>query len=596
MTIIRAMRSRFAMLAIAATALIATVAPALAHPHIFIDAKATIVFNDKGEVSGIRHVWKFDEAYSAWSVQGLDTNNDGKITRAETQALADDNMKGLTEYQFYTFAGERGSKDNLKMTSAPNPTIDYDGQRTTLSFGVQFNPPYKIKDTLEVGIDDPEYYVAITFADPSTVTMENAPKGCGVTLEPAKELDPQLADQLYALGPDVTQLPPALETAMRGMQGSILVHCPANAVPSHNAAAPPAPAPRTAVEAVSMLGDAKAVPFSGPPMETMGFNLPRTLLVIWLQDQQKYFYAALTSALAELKADNRAFWILGLISFLYGIFHAAGPGHGKVVISSYVMANERQLRKGVMLSFVSANLQSIVAIAFIVVAAGVLNLTSIAMSAAANWISIGSYAMVALLGLWLIARKLFGWGHGHSHEPAVVDDRRDHKKARQLLYAGAHAGFGGSQGHDAHGHHDHDHDHHDHAEHDHDHHDHAGHDHSAHDHLHVVTAEATRGGWREQLGVVLAVGLRPCSGALVVLVFALSQGVLWAGIGAVFLMGMGTFITVAALATIAVTAKGVARRLLGRRAGAGSALVWWGELAGAILVFGFGVLLVVASF
>ncbi|MDB5563430.1 MAG: hypothetical protein JWN11_2848, partial [Hyphomicrobiales bacterium] len=445
------------MFAIAGAALIAAAAPAFAHPHIFIDAKATVVFNDKGEVSGVRHEWKFDEAYSAWSVQGLDANNDGKITRDETQALADDNMKGLSEYSFYTFAGE-GSDQNLKMTAAPNPAIDFDGQRTTLSFGVQFNPPYKIKDTLEVGINDPEYYVAITFADASEVTMENAPQGCTAGLTPAKQLDPQLAEQLYALGPDVTQLPPTLANAMRGMQGSIEVLCPAIAVPSHNAAAPAAPA--TAVEAVSLLGNAKAVPFSGPPMETMGFNLPRTPFVLWLQDQQKYFYAALTSALSELKADNRAFWILGLISFLYGIFHAAGPGHGKVVISSYVMANERQLRKGVVLSFVSANLQSIVAIAFIAVAAGILNLTSIAMSAAANWISIGSYAMVALLGLWLIARKLFGWGHGHSHKPVVADDRRDHRKVRQLLYAEIDAVPGHpAHFHDAHGHDHHDHDH-----------------------------------------------------------------------------------------------------------------------------------------
>jgi ABC-type nickel/cobalt efflux system permease component RcnA len=388
---------------------------------------------------------------------------------------------------------------------------------------------------------------------------------------------------------------------MRGMQGSIQVHCPAGALPSHNTAAA---APATAVEAVSLLGNAKAVPFSGPPMETTGINLPRTPIVIWLQDQQKYFYSALTSALAELKADNRAFWILGLISFLYGVFHAAGPGHGKVVISSYVMANESQLRKGMGLSFVSAMLQSVVAVAFIAVAAGLLNLTSIAMSAAANWISIGSYAMVALLGLWLMARRIFGWGHSHGHEPAVAKPRHDRNKARQLLYADAHAGFAGAHenrpaplafaqaGEGGNGHS------HDHADHDHHGHDHQGHDHADehHEHLHVVTAEATRGGWREALGVVLAVGLRPCSGALVVLVFALSQGVLWAGVAAVFLMGLGTFVTVAALATIAVTAKSVAQKILGRRAGAGTALVWWAELAGAFVVFGFGVLLVVASF
>ena len=104
-----------------------------------------------------------------------------------------------------------------------------------------------------------------------------------------------------------------------------------------------------------------------------------------------------------------------------------------------------------------------------------------------------------------------------------------------------------------------------------------------------------KGDWREQLGVVLGVGLRPCSGALVVLVFALSQGLLAAGIVAVFLMGLGTAITVAVLASVAVGAKGLAGKLLGRREGLASGVIWWAELLGAMLVFAFGVILLLAS-
>src|SRR5690606_33053209 len=97
-------------------------------------------------------------------------------------------------------------------------------------------------------------------------------------------------------------------------------------------------------------------------------------------------------------------------------------------------------------------------------------------------------------------------------------------------------------------------------EHHHHHHHHDdGHDHA--DHVPVVPPAVTTGHWREQLGVVLAVGLRPCSGALVVLVFALSQGLLAAGMAAVVLMGIGTGLTVSVLATIAVSAKGLARRI-----------------------------------
>ena len=110
-----------------------------------------------------------------------------------------------------------------------------------------------------------------------------------------------------------------------------------------------------------------------------------------------------------------------------------------------------------------------------------------------------------------------------------------------------------------------------------------------------MTPEATSGSWRELLGVVLAVGLRPCSGALVVLVFALSQGLLVAGIAAVLLMGVGTAITVAALATIAVSAKGLARRVGGVDNPVMGTVVWWVELLGAVAVFAFGILLLVAS-
>jgi ABC-type nickel/cobalt efflux system permease component RcnA len=276
----------------------------------------------------------------------------------------------------------------------------------------------------------------------------------------------------------------------------------------------------------------------------------------------------MNTALGSLKQDWTAFWLLGGLSFLYGVFHAAGPGHGKVVISSYVLANESQLRRGVTLSMISAMLQSAVAIGFVLVAAGMLGLTSVAMGEAANWIGIASYAMVALLGLWLIARKVFGWGHSHSHDLA--------DKAHAHLHAH-------DEGHDHQ--HDHGHTHKDHR-----------HGEETHDHVHVVTPQATTGSWREQLGVVLAVGLRPCSGALVVLVFALSQGLLAAGIAAVLLMGVGTAITVAILAILAVSAKGLARRIGGIDNPATAHFMWWVELLGAFAVFAFGILLLIASF
>lgn len=577
-------------LALASAAILGLAGAAQAHPHIFIDAKATIVFNDGGELTSIRNAWTFDEAFSVWQIQGLDTNNDGITSSEEMQDLADENIKGLAEYNFYTSAGETTA--SLPFASMDDGKFAFADNRSTLSFGIEPQGPYRIKDKLEIAIADPEYYVAITFRDGSDITLENAPAGCGVHLEPPRELSPDLQARLYELTPDVTKLPPDLEAAVRGTQGAIVVDC--------SGATPPAAA-STALEAVTQVAEAKpAMPFGGPPPEP-GFKLPRTGFLGWVQKAQEDFYRGLEGALSALKHDWTAFWVLGGLSFLYGVFHAAGPGHGKVVIGSYMLANERQVRRGIGLSFAAAMMQSLVAVVFVGVAAAILGLSSVAMNDAVGWIEKASYGLVALLGLWLIARKLFGWGgHSHDHGPDLMARAHEHLHADEapkhallnertpsfnfrtgLQPAGGPSldAYGRVPG-DAHYGHDHGNDDHEHD----------------HAHHHVVTAEQTGGDWREQLGVVLGVGLRPCSGALVVLVFALSQGILPAGIAAVFLMGLGTAITVSVLAVLAVGAKGFAARYLGAEGKLGGRLVWWAELCGALVVFAFGAVLLLASF
>ena len=257
--------------------------PALAHPHIFIDAKAAITFNDAGQVVAIHNTWVFDQAYSAWSIQGLDTNNDGKFSREELQPLADDNMNGLADYEYYTFAGE-GKDPNLKFSHGSHPTLDYDGKQTTLNFDVALAQPYAIRKSLELSIDDPEYYVAITFHDPSDIQLINAPKNCAIQMEDAKDMPPELADALYALPPDVTKLPPELEQAMRGMQGAILINCPGGSLtgkPAGVAAAAPAvdgaEAPSTALDAArpaSRVGSASRQPAAPAPPAPSGRSPP----------------------------------------------------------------------------------------------------------------------------------------------------------------------------------------------------------------------------------------------------------------------------------------------------------------------------------
>jgi nickel/cobalt transporter (NicO) family protein len=515
--------------------------PALAHPHIFIDAELTIGFDAEGRIATLSNSWTFDTAFSVWMVQGLDVDGDGTVSPEEMQGLADENMIGLADYGFYTYAG-----DGLALQAAGDQRMRYEDNRVTLEFTLDAVAPQAPGARFEIGVYDPEYYVAIAVAEAADVHLDNAPEDCNVHLEPPVPMTPEVEERLYSLGPEVLELPPDLAAAMRGTQGMVVVECG------------PAPAPANALEAANQVGEQRAAPFGGPPPE-VGLNLPRSGFFGWLQQQQRDFYAAMTGALDALRTDWTAFWVLGGLSFLYGIFHAAGPGHGKVVISSYVLANERQLKQGIVLSALSALLQSLVAIGFVLVLAGLLNWTSTALGEAAHWVGVVSYGMVALLGLWLVVRKLFGLGHRH-------DGHHDHAHAHELLYDDV----------DGHGHHH-------------------GHDHD-HGHMHhAVAPRDLRGNWREQLGVVLSVGLRPCSGALVVMVFALSQGLLPAGMLAVLLMGVGTAITVAALATLAVTVKGLASRIGGAESPMAARFVWWAELAGAVAVLAFGVMLLIAA-
>ena len=576
--------------------------PALAHPHIFVDARATITFDDAGQVVSVHNSWTFDEYYSSWAVQGLDTDLDGTVTTMEMQPLADDNMRGLYSYDYYTFAGE--GPGNLTFGLGRDAVMTYVDGRQTLDFEVPLSAPYMIQDHLEIAVNDPEYYVAITFANPDMVKLVNAPANCSASLEDAEPMSDELAEQLYALGPDVTVLPPELAQQMRGVQGSILISCPGGSatgapIPPLAAAEPSVAAdPTTALDAVTQMAEATPTvvttsnrPMGGPPPEP-GLVLPKTGFLGWLSQAQTDFYKAMVASLDALKQDWTGFWVLGGLSFLYGVLHAAGPGHGKVVIGSYVLANEAQARRGVWLSFLSAMLQSLVAIGFVLVAALVLGMTSMAMNDAAHWIGVLSYALIVLLGLWLIARKVFRLGHQHDHHhepaPSMQSLARHHMgQPAHALAAGGPAltnftivegrldAYGREPGHPHYGHNHGDDEHHDHA--------------------HVVMPSQTGGGWREQLGVVLAVGLRPCSGALIVLAFALSQGLLAAGIVAVLLMGLGTAITTGTLAALAVGAKGIARKVAGADNPLTATILWWVELLGAVAVLGFGAVLLLAS-
>ncbi|TPI31777.1 nickel/cobalt transporter [Mesorhizobium sp. B3-2-1] len=340
---------------------------------------------------------------------------------------------------------------------------------------------------------------------------------------------------------------------------------------------------------------------------------PFAHILMWINLRQQEFYRALATAMKAMRQDNSKIWILVGLSFAYGIFHAAGPGHGKAVISSYMVANEVALKRGILLSFVSALLQGLTAILVMLLAYFVLRGTTISMTDAAWFMEIMSFALVTLFGAWLLWRKLgpavlrlFGKGPayslsaahaGHSHAGGHSHGAHDH-----AVHAHSHA----LNAHDVHDHtHSHSHDHHGHGGHDHDHgaHDHAHHDHASGEvcetcgHSHApdpALLSGDRFDWRTAWSAVAAVGIRPCSGALIVLSFALLNGLWLGGLLSVLAMSIGTAITVSALATLAVTAKNWAVYFAGdgRMGNRIHSIV---EIGGAAFVFLFGLLLLSAS-
>jgi nickel/cobalt transporter (NicO) family protein len=298
----------------------------------------------------------------------------------------------------------------------------------------------------------------------------------------------------------------------------------------------------------------------------------------WIFAKQAEFYRQFSGLIRAAKADGSAAWSLMGLSFLYGIFHAAGPGHGKAVISSYLVANEETWKRGVVLSFVSALVQALVAVLVVGIAAALLNATAASMGRAVNVIEILSYSLIVLIGVRLL------WVKGRAFIAAA---QTLHRPAP--LGAAATPPDHGHCTHHAHGHHHH---HHGCEEHD-QHHHHCEDDASAWGHAHAPEPEelAGPGGWKRGLSAVVAVGLRPCSGAILVLVFALAQGLFWAGIASTFVMGIGTAVTVALVASIAVGAKAWAKRFAESRSGYGLLAMRGIEACAAVVIIAFGALL-----
>jgi ABC-type nickel/cobalt efflux system permease component RcnA len=267
----------------------------------------------------------------------------------------------------------------------------------------------------------------------------------------------------------------------------------------------------------------------------------------WIMGKQQQFYQSMSLAIRDIGRGNPVAASLTLIglSFGYGVFHAAGPGHGKAVVSAWLMGNDERLRRGIVIAFMAAFIQACTAVAIVSVLLLAVGAASSMARNVASWLEALSFLLISGLGFWLIWQAVRGPVTRLVRVPA------------NLVPVQALATV--TRSHSAVVHHRH----------------HEGWD-CACGHAHLPSASAVEGSWsfRRALSISLAIGIRPCTGALLVLLFSSAAGLYWAGVISTFVMALGTAITVSVIATLAVGSRHAALAL----AGANSAWLDWTAL------------------
>ena len=290
---------------------------------------------------------------------------------------------------------------------------------------------------------------------------------------------------------------------------------------------------------------------------------------LWVAAEQAGFYRELTTALRQVSESGHAALILVALSFAYGIFHAVGPGHGKAVISSYLLASGDSVKRGVAISFASAFVQALTAIVVVSIGTLLLRVTAVTMTRATDALEIASYGMIALCGVWLLWSRL---KPAEATDPAegtaATSHVHDASCLHNLTFSLDGAGTGTARMA-------------------------TGVSSFSCDCAHAADPAdlATPLTLKSAAAAGFAVGIRPCSGAIIVLVFAIAQQLYVAGIVSVLAMALGTGLTVAALAILTVKAKDVALRLTAGGSNRAVRVLRIVEIAASAAVLVFGVVM-----
>ena len=235
----------------------------------------------------------------------------------------------------------------------------------------------------------------------------------------------------------------------------------------------------------------------------------------WMLAMQRRLLTDMRLAMTAIGGGHTWNGSVGLVSvaFAYGVIHAAGPGHGKAVITSYALANNETVRRSIAVSFMAALVQACSAIAMVLVGTVIFGLTARSLAGLEARLEVVSGVLIACLGLYLLVSRVWRIVRSHSAPPASA--------------------LPSPHGLDC-----------------------------SCDHTHFVQPEDVAGtwSWRSAWLLAVSVGIRPCTGALLLLLFARSQGLLWVGLLGTAAMAVGTAATVSALASAAVGSRAWAVR------------------------------------
>ena len=213
------MRTVLTLLAVLVGALVG-LRPAEAHPHVWVTIKSVVLYDGKGQVTGVRHAWTFDEMFSAFAVQGLDTDNDKIYSRAELASLAEVNVTSLKEFDYFTFGKVDGK---AAMFNDPiDYFLDHANGALTLTFTLPLKTPARAK-IFDIDVYDATFFVSFELAKADAAAMQGNPAGCQVSTKGPKPVDDQ---KLSRLGEDFfSSLAPTSDFGAQ-FANKIAVKCP----------------------------------------------------------------------------------------------------------------------------------------------------------------------------------------------------------------------------------------------------------------------------------------------------------------------------------------------------------------------------------